>query len=131
VSRSAWWRRAGIQVASGQAEEVPVELVVELPERPSAAIETIAYFCVAELLTNVGKYSGAGRATLEVVHVSGLLRVRVRGDGAGGARLEARGGLAGLAERVRTMDGRLQALCSVQCAKVRHRTAALLPWQAS
>ena len=35
--------------------EVPVELVIDLPERPSAAIETIAYFCAAELLTNVGQ----------------------------------------------------------------------------
>jgi signal transduction histidine kinase len=89
--------------------EVPVELVIDLPERPSAAIETIAYFCAAELLTNVAKHSGARHATLEVVHVSGLLRVRVTDDGAGGARIEARGGLAGLAERVRTVDGRLQA----------------------
>ncbi len=87
--------------------EVPVELVIDLPERPSAAIETIAYFCAAELLTNVAKHSGARHATLEVVHVPGLLRVRVSDDGSGGARIEARGGLAGLAERVRTVDGRL------------------------
>ena len=88
--------------------DVPVELVIDLPERPSAAIETIAYFCAAELLTNVAKHSGARHATLEVVHVPGLLRVRVSDDGCGGARIEARGGLAGLAERVRTVDGRLQ-----------------------
>ena len=86
---------------------VPVELVIDLPERPSAAIETIAYFCAAELLTNVARHSGARHATLEVVHVPGLLRVRVTDDGSGGARVEARGGLAGLAERVRTVDGRL------------------------
>ena len=88
--------------------DVPVELIIDLPERPSAAIETIAYFCAAELLTNVAKHSGARHATLEVVHVPGLLRVRVSDDGSGGARIEARGGLAGLAERVRTVDGRLQ-----------------------
>src|ERR1039457_4798671 len=88
--------------------DVPVELVIDLPERPSAAIETIAYFCAAELLTNVAKHSGARHATLEVVHVAGLLRVRVSDDGSGGARIEARGGLAGLDERVRTVDGRLQ-----------------------
>ena len=51
--------------------DVPVELVIDLPERPSAAIETIAYFCAAELLTNVAKHSGARHATLEVVHVPG------------------------------------------------------------
>jgi signal transduction histidine kinase len=88
--------------------DVPVEFVADLPERPSAAIETIAYFCAAELLTNVAKHSGARHATLEVVHVAGLLRVQVSDDGSGGARIDERGGLAGLAERVRAVDGRLQ-----------------------
>jgi signal transduction histidine kinase len=88
--------------------DLPVELVLDLPERPSAAIETIAYFCAAELVANVAKHSGAGHATLEAAHVRGLLRVRVSDDGSGGARVEARGGLAGLAERVGTVDGRLQ-----------------------
>ena len=54
------------------------------------------------------KHSGARHATLEVAHVPGLLRVRVSDDGCGGARVEERGGLAGLAERVGTVDGRLQ-----------------------
>ena len=88
--------------------DLPVELVLDLPERPSAAIETIAYFCAAELVANAAKHSGAGHATLEAAHVRGLLRVRVSDDGSGGARVEARGGLAGLAERVGTVDGRLQ-----------------------
>jgi signal transduction histidine kinase len=34
--------------------------------------------------------------------------MRVTDDGVGGARVEDRGGLAGLAERVGTVDGRLQ-----------------------
>ena len=88
--------------------DLPVDLVLDLPDRPSAAIETIAYFCAAELLTNVTKHSGARQATLEAAHVPGLLRVRVSDDGCGGARIEERGGLAGLAERIRTVDGRLQ-----------------------
>ena len=86
---------------------VPVELVTDIPERPSAAIETIAYFSAAELLTNVAKHSGARRATLEAVHVPGLLRIRVTDDGHGGACPVPGGGLRGLAERVRTVDGRL------------------------
>jgi signal transduction histidine kinase len=88
--------------------DLPVELVIDVPERPSAAIETIAYFCAAELLANVTKHSGARHATLEAVHMPGLLRVRVSDDGRGGARIEARGGLAGLAERIKTVDGKLQ-----------------------
>src|SRR6202161_4039460 len=47
---------------------LPVELAIDLPKRPSAAIETIAYFCAAELLANVAKHSGARHATLEAVH---------------------------------------------------------------
>jgi signal transduction histidine kinase len=86
---------------------VPVELVVEVPDRPSPSIETIAYFCAAELLANVAKHSGARRATVEAVHVPGLLRLRVSDDGHGGASLQRGSGLRGLAERVRTVDGRI------------------------
>ena len=88
--------------------DLPVEVVVDLPERPSPAIETIAYFCASELLTNSTKHSGARRTTLEVFHQPGLVTMRVCDDGTGGARLEPGGGLAGLAERVKTVDGRLQ-----------------------
>ena len=87
---------------------LPVEVITDLPERPSAAIETIAYFCAAELLANVAKHSGARHATLEAVHVPGLLRLRVIDDGSGGARVEPGGGLAGLAERLRTVDGAME-----------------------
>jgi signal transduction histidine kinase len=86
---------------------VPVELVVDIPERPSDAIETIAYFSAAELLTNVAKHSDARHATIEAIHVTGLLRIRVSDDGTGGARAVAGGGLRGLADRVRAVDGRL------------------------
>ncbi len=88
--------------------DLPVELVVDLPERPSPAIETIAYFCAAELLTNTAKHSGARHAKLQVLHQPGVVMMRVSDDGTGGARLEPGGGLAGLAERVKTVDGRLQ-----------------------
>ena len=88
--------------------DVPVELTIDLPERPSAAIETIAYFCAAELLTNVAKHSGARHAALRVEHGPEKVWVRVTDDGCGGARVEARGGLAGLADRVRTVDGSVQ-----------------------
>jgi signal transduction histidine kinase len=87
---------------------VPVELVMDLSEPASAAIETIAYFCAAELIANAAKHSGARHATLEAVHVPGLLRVRVTDDGRGGARPEAGSGLRGLADRIRTVDGRME-----------------------
>src|SRR5690606_24338024 len=37
---------------------VPARLDARLAGRPSPAVETIAYFCVAELLTNAAKHSG-------------------------------------------------------------------------
>jgi signal transduction histidine kinase len=85
---------------------VPVELHLDLPDRPSPAIETIAYFSAAELLANVAKHSQARRAVLSLQGAGpGWLRLRVRDDGVGGAR--PGGGLAGLADRIRTVDGRL------------------------
>ncbi|MCO5994610.1 sensor histidine kinase [Actinoallomurus rhizosphaericola] len=87
---------------------LPVELRADIPVRPTAAIESIAYFCAAELLTNVIKHSGATRAEIEVVQRDDRLRLRVRDDGAGGAVVGAGSGLSGLAERIRPVDGRLE-----------------------
>jgi signal transduction histidine kinase len=86
---------------------VPARVRTRLAVRPSPAIETIAYFCVAELLTNVAKHSRAGRALVEVEDRDGVLTLRVTDDGRGGATFVPGGGLAGLAERVRTVDGQL------------------------
>jgi signal transduction histidine kinase len=86
---------------------VPVALAVEVPERPTPAIETIAYFCAAELLTNVIKHSGARRAVLSVTQRDGALRLSVTDDGRGGAETGAGSGLTGLTQRVRTVDGTL------------------------
>ena len=61
-----------------------------------------------ELLANVAKHSGARHATLEAVHVPGLLRIRVTDDGRGGASAVPGGGLRGLAERIRTVDGSIE-----------------------
>jgi signal transduction histidine kinase len=87
---------------------VPVELIVDVPDRPSPTVETIAYFCAAELLANVAKHSRARHAVVEAVHIPGLLRLRVTDDGVGGVSLDAAGGLQGLADRLRTVDGELE-----------------------
>jgi len=86
---------------------VGVELTVDIPVRPTAAIETIAYFCAAELLANVIKHSAARRAAVQAAQRDGVLRLRVADDGVGGARPGAGSGLDGLAQRVRTVDGSL------------------------
>ncbi|WP_306337354.1 sensor histidine kinase [Streptomyces sp. KL118A] len=86
---------------------VPVRLSTDVPVRPTPAIETIAYFCAAELLTNVIKHSGARQAEIGVTLRDGLLRLQVTDDGRGGAAAGTGSGLTGLAQRVRTVDGRI------------------------
>jgi signal transduction histidine kinase len=86
---------------------VPARVVTRLSVRPSPAIETIAYYCVAELLTNVAKHSAATHASVEVTDSGGVLYLRVTDGGRGGAGIVEGRGLAGLTERVRTVDGRL------------------------
>ena len=87
---------------------IPVALTVAVAERPSPAIEAMAYFCTAELLANVTKHSGAGRVRIGVSEPAAGLMLTVTDDGRGGARLVPGGGLAGLLERVQTVDGRLE-----------------------
>jgi signal transduction histidine kinase len=90
-----------------ETSAIPVGLRVSVRERPSPAIEAIAYFCAAELLANAAKHSGANRVTISVSEQAGRLLMTVSDDGAGEARPTGGGGLAGLLERVQAVDGRL------------------------
>jgi signal transduction histidine kinase len=87
---------------------VPVKLTTNLGDRPTPAIETIAYFCAAELLTNVVKHSGANQVVMDLTQRGQTLRLRVADDGVGGADPTLGSGLPGLVQRVRTVDGSLQ-----------------------
>jgi signal transduction histidine kinase len=89
---------------------VPTELTVSITDRPAQAIESIAYFCVAELLANVAQHAGASRATVTCSQSGAWLRIVVRDNGHGGAAIRtgsSASGLSGLAERVRVVDGHL------------------------
>jgi signal transduction histidine kinase len=87
---------------------IPVSLDVVTAGRPSPAIEAIVYFSAAELVANAAKHSGANRLDIALRgRPSGTMLLTVTDDGAGGALVMPGGGLAGLRERVRTVDGRL------------------------
>ena len=86
---------------------IPVEISVEIPERPSPAVESTAYFVVAEALTNAAKHAAASGLRVHVWKEGSMLIVEVHDDGLGGARLEPGGGLEGLTTRVATVDGTL------------------------
>ena len=84
---------------------------LSLDDRPTPAIEAIAYFCVAELLANVAQHAHASRASITCTEHGQWLRLVVRDDGTGGAQLSASGppraGWSGLTDRVHAVDGRL------------------------
>ena len=88
---------------------VPVNVRVDLPERPPAAVEAIAYFVVAEALTNIAKHAHAAHAEVSVSRSGDLLLVVITDDGTGGAD-PAGQGLSGLAARVAGVDGRLSVI---------------------
>ena len=87
---------------------IPAELVVSVPVRPTPAIETIAYFCAAELLANAAKHSQANTIKILMTERAGFLALRVTDDGIGGADAAGGSGLTGLAQRVSTVDGHLE-----------------------
>jgi signal transduction histidine kinase len=91
-------------LAAGSA--IPVRVTAHLTERPSPAIETIAYFSAAELLANAVKHSSAN--VIEVAATSppgGPFVLTVSDDGRGGADEADGSGLSGLRHRARTVDG--------------------------
>ena len=94
---------------SGLAERCPVavDVDVDLGARPPTAVETAAYYVVAETLTNVARHAEAHRVAVSVRDDGPRLLVEVRDDGRGGAQRKPGSGLEGLAQRVEALDGTL------------------------
>ncbi|WP_051324814.1 GAF domain-containing protein [Candidatus Solirubrobacter pratensis] len=95
--------RAGVEALAAHVD-LPVAMDVT-PHRLPAAVETTAYFVVAEALTNAVKHAGATSVRVVAVDEPGALRVEVRDDGAGGADPARGTGLVGLADRVAASGG--------------------------
>ena len=87
---------------------IPASVTADIGPRPAPAIETIAYFCAAELMANATKHSYANQIKIKIyTERTGVLRLEVSDDGIGGADAARGSGLAGLAQRVSTVDGRI------------------------
>ncbi|MFY9917061.1 MAG: sensor histidine kinase [Mycobacterium sp.] len=89
---------------------VPATLDIYLPRRLAEETESVAYFVVAEALTNVAKHAQATQAvvTVRLDDAANQLHVSVFDDGRGGAAIttgEEATGLRGLEERVRAAGG--------------------------
>jgi signal transduction histidine kinase len=91
---------------SALADRSPIAVDVDatVPERPAPAVETAAYFVVAESLANASKHAGATAVEVRIARHGNLLEVEVEDDGRGGAD-PVGGGLRGLRQRVEALDG--------------------------
>jgi signal transduction histidine kinase len=87
---------------------MPVTLSVDLdPARYESAVETAAYFTVAEALANAIKHAHAERIDIRVASKDGFLLAEVIDDGDGGADPSGPG-LVGLRQRAEALDGKLR-----------------------
>ncbi|HMD92780.1 MAG TPA: GAF domain-containing protein [Trebonia sp.] len=93
--------------ALGRRCPVRVNLRVQVAGRLPGAIEIAAYYVVSEALTNTARHAGATAAEVDVTAGAGVLLVRVRDDGRGGADLSQGSGLVGLRDRVEALGGGL------------------------
>jgi len=99
------------EALDGIAQRAPVPVDVELGGDPAVlgeALRAAVYFVVSEALSNVAKYAGATHASVAVHLGAEALTIRVGDDGVGGAVLIPKRGLAGLADRVRSLGGRFE-----------------------
>jgi signal transduction histidine kinase len=83
-----------------------VTVSICLPGRPPPAVESAAYFAVAEALANAVKHANATAVTVDLRYASNALRMAVTDNGRGGADF-AGTGLSGVQRRLATFDGTL------------------------
>ncbi|WP_349826952.1 sensor histidine kinase [Brevibacterium litoralis] len=106
---------AAVSALAGRSP-IPVDVTIDLPFRPGEETESVAYFVVAEALTNAAKHAQATRARVRVTGSQGpgpggrggSVQVSVSDDGRGGAVITRDGshtGLAGLVDRVAAAGG--------------------------
>jgi signal transduction histidine kinase len=100
---------------SGLAARSPVPVTVEVDpslevRRPTPAVESTAYFVVAEALTNAAKHARATRVRVDARRRGGDLVVTVDDDGVGGAVSAPTGGLAGMRDRALAVDGQVRVV---------------------
>ncbi|HEU4976898.1 MAG TPA: histidine kinase [Baekduia sp.] len=96
-----------LEALAGRAP-VPVEIEAVPEGRMPGSVEAVAYFVVAESLTNVARYARAEHAAVRVLRENGYAVVEIEDNGIGGADPSAGTGLRGLADRLAALDGKLE-----------------------
>src|SRR5487761_1829125 len=84
---------------------IAVELDAGAIDRLPEPVEVAAYYVVSEALTNATRHAQASVAKIGAEVSGGMLRVRVRDDGVGGADPLRGSGLVGLKDRIEALGG--------------------------
>ena len=92
---------------------IPVTVYSSLPGQLPSHVEQAAYFVISESLVNANKHSGATLIDLVTAVQDGWLYVTITDDGTGGASTAKGHGLAGLEERLHSVDGELKVTSPV------------------
>jgi signal transduction histidine kinase len=87
---------------------LPVDVEVDLVDRPTPSIEGMAYFIVSECLANTVKYANASRGSVRIDQRGDRLHIEITDDGVGGAQPALGSGLRGLADRAESVDGHFE-----------------------
>jgi signal transduction histidine kinase len=87
---------------------LPIDVHVDLAERPTPSIEGMAYFIVSECLANAVKYANASRGSVRIHQDGDRLHIEITDDGVGGAQPALGSGLRGLADRAESVDGKFE-----------------------
>ncbi|MGH3206608.1 MAG: sensor histidine kinase, partial [Trebonia sp.] len=98
----------GAVQALALSNPVPTAVSIRIPGRLPAAVESAAYFAVAEALANAIKHANARRIAIRLEYTAeggGLLSIVVSDDGRGGASFDGGTGLRGIARRLSAFDG--------------------------
>jgi signal transduction histidine kinase len=91
--------------ALARRSPIPVDVSIDVAERPSASVETAIYYVVSEALANAIKHSRATSVSVTVARDLGVVRATVADDGVGGAEAGGGSGLTGLSDRVHALAG--------------------------
>ncbi|MCO5985883.1 sensor histidine kinase [Actinoallomurus spadix] len=96
---------AGALTALGSRSAIGTTLDIGGLGTIPAAVEAVAYFTIAEALTNAAKHSRATGTTVRVARAGDRLSIEVTDDGIGGADETLGTGIAGIRHRVLAIDG--------------------------
>ena len=101
--------RGFVEAVRALAGAVPIPVDVragDIGKLPDA-VESAAYFVIAEALANVIKHASAQHVLIDITYSGAELQLRVEDDGVGGADPENGTGLRGALRRLSAFDGTL------------------------